>query len=192
VTTETTSRTVGAEAASLHQETDSSIETFRAAFRHHPGGVSVVTAEAGHHRAAFTATSVTSVSLTPPMLAFSLARSSSSDPTMRAADTAVVHLLTADDLALARLCATSGVDRFADTSQWSRLPTGEPYFHCAGAWIRGKITGRMEAGGSTIVVLEALEVGLPAGSHGLGQPLVYHDRSWHRLDMASRLSVQPD
>jgi hypothetical protein len=53
---------------------------------------------------------------------------SSSTATLRAAQTAVVHLLTVDELELAKLCSTSGVDRFASRSSWSRLPTGEPHY----------------------------------------------------------------
>lgn len=164
-----------------------SAETFRAAFRNHPGGVTVITADAGAGPAGLTATSVTSVSLDPPMLAFSLSRTSSSTPTIRAADTVIVHLLAADDLAIARLCSTSGIDRFADTSLWSRLPTGEPYFHGASRWIRGRIVHRMSAGDSTIVVVEALDICLPLDAEALSEPLVYHNRSWHRLGHASRL-----
>lgn len=164
-----------------------SAETFRAAFRNHPGGVTVITADAGAGPAGLTATSVTSVSLDPPMLAFSLSSASSSAPTIQAADTAVVHLLGADELSIARLCSTSGIDRFADTSLWSRLPTGEPYFLGATRWIRGRIVHRISAGDSTIVILEALDVCLPGDAESLSEPLVYHNRSWHRLGHASRL-----
>jgi flavin reductase (DIM6/NTAB) family NADH-FMN oxidoreductase RutF len=164
-----------------------SAETFKAAFRNHPGGVTVITADAGGGPAGLTATSVTSVSLDPPMLTFSLSSTSSSTPTIRAADTAVIHLLTADDLAIARLCSTSGIDRFADTSLWSRLPTGEPYFHAASRWIRGKIVHRMSAGDSTILVVEALDISLPPEGESPSDPLVYHNRNWHRLGHASRL-----
>ncbi len=63
---------------------------------------------------ALTATSVASVSADPPMLMFSVSDASSSSPTVAAADTVVVHLLAAEQLHLAKLGATSGIDRFAD------------------------------------------------------------------------------
>jgi flavin reductase (DIM6/NTAB) family NADH-FMN oxidoreductase RutF len=71
---------------------------------------------------------VSSVSADPPLLTFSISALSSASTTLQRADTVVVHLLDADDLDLARLGATSGVDRFADRAAWSRLATGEPVF----------------------------------------------------------------
>jgi flavin reductase (DIM6/NTAB) family NADH-FMN oxidoreductase RutF len=100
----------------------------------------------------------------------------------------VVHLLSADQVDIAKLCATSGIDRFADTSLWSRLETGEPYFVQASSWIRGRIINSMAAGGSSIVAIEALEAS-PALSLDTapGSPLVYHNRSWHALGDASQI-----
>lgn len=167
-------------------------EEFKAAFRNHPAGVAVITADAGDGPVALTATSVFSVSVAPPLLVFSVSELSSSTPTIRKADTVVVHLLGAAQLDIAKLGATSGIDRFADTSIWTRLPTGEPYFPAAHAWIRGRVVNKMEAGGSTVVAVQALETHAPpAGDHSAdaveAEPLVYHNRTWHRLGAHSKL-----
>ncbi|MET3768725.1 flavin reductase (DIM6/NTAB) family NADH-FMN oxidoreductase RutF [Marisediminicola sp. UYEF4] len=167
-------------------------EEFKAAFRTHPAGVALITADAGDGPVALTATSVFSVSAEPPLLVFSLSALSSSTPTLMRADTVVVHLLTAAQLDLALLGATSGVDRFADTSIWSRLPTGEPYFTAAPVWIRGRVVDRMEAGGSTVLAVEALEArtperGSPEADAERLRPLVYHNRTWHVLSEDSKL-----
>ncbi|AJM78368.1 flavin oxidoreductase [Rathayibacter toxicus] len=160
---------------------------FKRAFRHHPAGVALITADPGTGPVALTATSVSSVSAEPPLLVFSLSSASSSAPDLQAAETLVVHLLGAEQLGLARLGAAKGVDRFADTSLWSRLPTGEPYFLAATVWIRGTIINRMAAGSSTIVAVHALEAQIPDHSESAA-PLVYHNRTWHRLGEHSRLS----
>jgi flavin reductase (DIM6/NTAB) family NADH-FMN oxidoreductase RutF len=162
-------------------------DAFVAAFRHHPSGVAVITADIGHGPVALTATSVSSVSVSPPVLVFSLSARSSSTPTIRSAETAVVHLLSADTLHLARLCATSGVDRFADRSAWSHLPTGEPRYKAAPVWIRGKLAGEMRIGDSSVIALEALEITFSSSDEAGYDPLVYHNRTWHRLDERSRL-----
>jgi flavin reductase (DIM6/NTAB) family NADH-FMN oxidoreductase RutF len=167
-------------------------EEFKAAFRNHPAGVAVITADAGEGPVALTATSVFSVSAEPPLLVFSISELSSSTPTIRKADTVVVHLLGADQLAIAKLGATSGIDRFADTSIWERLPTGEPYFPSAHAWIRGRVVNKMEAGGSTVVAVQALQThapaaGDPSADAAEAQPLVYHNRTWHRLGEHSKI-----
>ncbi len=167
-------------------------DEFKAAFRNHPAGVALITAQTDGRPAALTASSVFSVSVEPPLLVFAVSEFSSSAPTIRSADTVVVHLLGADQLDLALLGATSGVDRFADHSRWNRLPTGEPYFPGAPAWIRGRIVSEIEAGGSTVIVVQALQTSAaPAGdvtAHAAAtRPLVYHNRTWHRLDESSKI-----
>jgi len=158
---------------------------FKLAFRNHAAGVAVVTADAGDGPVGLTVSSVFSVSAEPPLLVFSISSDSSSAPTIDRAETLVVHLLGARQLDIARLCATSGVDRFADTSIWSRLPTGEPHFPDVPVWIRGRVINRMEAGSSTVIAIHALEAVRADGPST--NPLVYHDRTWHELGDASRL-----
>lgn len=163
-----------------------SAEEFKDAFRGHPGGVSVITADAGCGPVALTATSVSSVSADPPLLMFSVSDQSSSTPTIRAAETVVVHLLSAGEIDIAKLGATSGIDRFADTTIWSRLPTGEPHFPAARAWIRGRVVAKMDAGSSTVIAVEALEIKTSSAEMPCA-PLVYHDRTWHGLGAGSRI-----
>lgn len=160
-------------------------EAFKAAFREHPGGVSVITADAGNGPVALTATSVASVSVDPPLLVFSVSALSSSAPTLTTAETVVVHLIDADHLPLAQLGATSGVDRFAETDAWTRLVTGEPVFHGVPRWIRARVVNRFESGGSTVIVAHALQVNVPETHSGRG--LVYHNREWHHLGEHSRI-----
>jgi flavin reductase (DIM6/NTAB) family NADH-FMN oxidoreductase RutF len=159
---------------------------FKLAFRNHAAGVAVITADAGDGPVGLTATSVFSVSAEPPLLVFSIASTSSSAPTIREADTLIVHLLGAAQLDIARLCATSGIDRFADRSIWDRLVTGEPYFPSAHAWIRGRVIDRMEAGSSTVIAVHALQAKLPVDA-GDAAPLVYHNRRYHSLGDHSAL-----
>jgi flavin reductase (DIM6/NTAB) family NADH-FMN oxidoreductase RutF len=164
-------------------------DEFKRAFRNHPAGVAVITADAGDGPVGLTATSVFSVSAEPPLLVFSISSQSSSAPTIKAADTVIVHLLGSDQLDIAKLCATSGIDRFADTAIWDRLITGEPYFPSAHAWIRGKVIERMEAGSSTVVAVHALQAKAPEHDESSNpSPLVYHNRVWHRLGEHSRIT----
>ncbi len=157
---------------------------FKLAFRNHPAGVAVITADAGDGPVGLTATSVFSVSAEPALLVFSISGQSSSAPTIQKADTVVVHLLGADQLDVAKLFATSGVDRFADRSSWDRLITGEPYLPGAPVWIRGRVINRMKAGGSTVVAVHALQADISGADVA---PLVYHNRTWHRIGEHSRL-----
>lgn len=160
-------------------------EAFKLAFRNHAAGVAVITADAGDGPVGLTATSVFSVSAEPPLLVFSIADRASAAPTITRAETLIVHLLGADQLGLARLCSTSGIDRFADRTLWDRLLTGEPYFPSAPVWIRGRVVNRMAAGASTVVAVHALQARLPPDGDA-GSPLVYHDRTYHALGEHSR------
>lgn len=162
-----------------------SSDDFKLAFRNHAAGVAVITADAGDGPVGLTATSVFSVSAEPPLLIFSVSSASSSAPTIRRAETVIVHLLGAEQIGIARLCATSGIDRFADRTIWDRLLTGEPYFPSAHAWIRGRVVNRMEAGTSTVIAVHALQAKLPEDA-GDAAPLVYHNRTYHALGEHSR------
>lgn len=158
-------------------------EHFKSAFRRHPGGVAVITADCGQGPVGLTATSVTSLSASPPQLIFTVTDASSSAPTIGKSDSVVVHLLDAEDLSLAQLCATSGIDRFADTTLWDRLPTGEPYFPSAADILRVHCTQRIRTTGSTIVVADVVEVRRRHSQIAAGDAarLVYQDRTWHSV-----------
>ncbi|MER5520862.1 flavin reductase family protein [Streptomyces sp. NPDC002763] len=168
-----------------------SADGFREAFRNHAGGVAVVTADAGRGPVALTATSVISVSATPPLLVFSVSALSSATPTILESSSLVVHLLGAGQVDLARLCATSGADRFADTAAWTRLPTGEPHFVAAPVSIRGAIAATFAAGASTLVVVNATHAHYAPTNDALSdalRPLVYHNRTWHQLSELPELA----
>jgi flavin reductase (DIM6/NTAB) family NADH-FMN oxidoreductase RutF len=116
---------------------------------------------------------------------------SSSTSTILESSSVVVPLRGAGQVDLARLCATSGADRFADTTSWTRLPTGEPHFVAAPVSIRGRIAATCAAGASTLVVVNATHAhhaptAADARSDALG-PLVYHNRTWHQLSELSQL-----
>lgn len=164
-------------------------DTFKAIFRGHPGGVAVITAYGDDGPVALTASSVSSVSVDPPLLIFSVSDQSSAAPVITAASSIVVHLLDADDIDIARLGATSGVDRFADTSSWARLATGEPVYTGARAWVRCAVVSRMDAGSSTVIAAHALQANLERDIEpgAPGDALVYHNRGWHRLGEHSLL-----
>lgn len=165
-------------------------DNFKAAFRNHPAGVAVITAYSADGPVGLTASSVISVSANPPMLVFSLSAYSKASPAIRNAETILIHLMRADQLELAKTFATGGIDRFADTSTWSRLATGEPILYGADTWLRGEILNSIDAGDSTVVVVKVLEVGVPdetESEKNRTPPLVYHNRAWHSLSEASEV-----
>lgn len=161
-------------------------QAFREAFRCHPAGVAVITADPGDQPVAMTVSSLISVSAEPPTVAFSLSSRSGSTAAVLAAGGIVIHLLRYDDLALAQLGATPGADRFGPGVAWQRLPTGEPRYGGVATWFRGRIIGSLPAEGATVVVAELLE---GVAGHAPDAPelesLIYLDRRWHRLREAA-------
>ncbi|WP_353713621.1 flavin reductase family protein [Arthrobacter sp. K5] len=163
-------------------------DEFKFAFRGHPAGVGIVTADNGHGPVALTVSSLFSVGLEPPTLVFSASALSSATPTILNAETVVVHLVGADQVDLAKLGATSGVNRFGDNVEWDRLPTGEPYYPAAASWLRGRVKQIVPAGGSNLVVVEALEAKPQNSAEAMDlSPLVYHNRSWHTIGDHSKM-----
>ena len=159
-----------------------SSDAFRSVFRRHPSGVAVVALTDDGGPVGFTATSVISVSADPPILAFSVAASSSSRPALSRARSLTVSFLAADQVDVSARFATSGIDRFAGVA-WSQLPTGEPVLSDVPSWVRGEIIEQTPVGSSFLVSVLVLEShqGEPV------PPLVYHDRSYHRVDDDSAL-----
>lgn len=156
-------------------------DEFKAVFRHHPSGVAVITADDGTGPVAMTVSSVSSVSAEPPLLVFSASSTSSAAPTIRNAEAVVVHLISADQIELARLASTSHVDRFGPGVRWDRLATGEPYYPDARCWIRGRAVNRLPAGTAMIHVVEALQAKVPEEGMSDVRPVIYHDQTWHVL-----------
>lgn len=166
-----------------------SADDFKAVFRGHPGGVALITADAGAGPVALTATSVASVNIDPPLLMFSVTTISSATSVIVKSDTVVVHLLDVDDIPLAQRGATKGIDRFGDASLWQKLPTGETAFTGARAWVRCRVINQMDASGSTVIAAEALQVSINRQVGDDSTPLAYVNREWHRLDATSRIDA---
>ncbi len=159
-----------------------SSEAFRSIFRRHPAGVAVVALREGDRPVGFTATSVISVSADPPLLAFSVADTSSSWQALTGATSLTVSFLGAEQVDVSARFATRGVDRFAGVA-WHWLPTGEPVLDDVPAWVRGGVVERLAVGSSVLVVVRVEE----SAQGGPEAPLVYHDRAYHSLDEGSAL-----
>lgn len=156
-------------------------EAFLAAFRHHPSGVAIITAEAGEGPVALTVSSLISISATPPMVAFSLSASSSSARAIERAASVVIHFVRRADMQLARLCATSGSDRFASEVRWTRLDSGEPYYPQVDLWFRAELRDRLETPSACLVTAELTSVSPGAHATRQADALVYSNRAWHGL-----------
>lgn len=98
----------------------------RSALRPHAAGVVVATASGPDGPVGLTLTSFAVASLSPPIVSFFLGRRSSTVSVFLDAVWYGVHVLSAEQLALAVRFATPGADRFGPPTEWSSGPTGVP------------------------------------------------------------------
>ena len=155
----------------------------RALFRRWPAGVSVVVAESGGRKAGLTVSSLVSVSLTPPLVSISLARSASLFEVLDEAEDWGVSILGRDQEGLAQHFARS----VPPIVQWDGIAVrdDDPRL-LAGAvgWIVARTVDRHPAGDHVIFVaaVESLEPGPGQGGARLRRP-----RGTWRCDRRGRL-----
>ncbi|NNC11804.1 flavin reductase [Planctomonas sp. JC2975] len=150
---------------------------FKEAFRLHPAGIALITATTEEGPVGLTASSVASVGIDPPSLAFSVTRATGSAGGILSAPTHLVHLLDAQHVDLARVFAVSGTERFTAEQGWSYLPTGEPHLAEARVALRCRILQQTSVGSSVLVLAEVLDIHV--GERG--ESVAYVDREFRRL-----------
>jgi flavin reductase (DIM6/NTAB) family NADH-FMN oxidoreductase RutF len=144
--------------------------------RRFPAPVAVVTTHVDDERYGFTAGSLVSVSLEPPLVAVSVGRGSSSHEPMRRAGGFSVSLLSEGQAEVARHFARSGVPPVV-LWQGATVHDGRrgPLVADAVAWLECRTWAEYDAGDHTLFVGEV-------ESHELGRAargLVYRDSTYH-------------
>lgn len=143
---------------------------FRSALGMFATGVTIVTARSAAGVAVgLTANSFNSVSLAPPLVLWSLSHASSSMAAFMQGTHYAIHVLAADQQALAMQFASRGTDRFAGV-QFTEGVNGAPVIAGAAAVFECFSRSRHVEGDHTIFVGE-----VEACSHREGaRPLLYH------------------
>lgn len=149
----------------------------RRTLRQHASGVTVITVTGP---TGFTATSFSSVSLDPPLVSFCLGLRASALPAVHAANRFAVHVLGGGDVALARVFAQSGIDRFAGVS-WRAEEDGLPLLAGVPAWLAARVTLRQRIGDHLLVVGEVEQ----GGGDCRGPALVHYDGRFVPLGKSS-------
>ena len=150
------------------------IQRFKDAFRLHPAGVALVAGNTPEGPVGLTLSSIASVSADPPVLSFSVTRSTGSAGGILEAGTFVVHMLTDKQAQLALDFARTGAPRFTEAQGWGTLPTGEPYLPSASMALRCTIRETLPVGPSVLILANVMDT--YAGE--TADPLVYRDRTF--------------
>ena len=148
--------------------------------RVYPQGVTVVTTSTEDGPRGLTVSSFTSVSLEPPLVLFSIAKSSALHELFHRAEAFAVNFLADDQKSVSDRFAgrTKLKDRFVGIS-FSRGETGSPIIAGVRAVIECKRREIFEGGDHTIFVLEVIS----AVSFSSKRPLVYYSQQYTTTEL---------
>lgn len=149
----------------------------RRVFGAFPSGITAVAALVDGVPAGLAASSFTSVSLEPPLVAVCVAHTSTTWPLLRTAERLGVSVLAAEQERAGRQLAARGTDRFADLA-WRATVDGAVLLEGASAWLDCSINQEVRAGDHDIVVLRVHDLD---GDHDV-RPLVFHASQFRRLE----------
>ncbi|WP_328315161.1 flavin reductase family protein [Streptomyces sp. NBC_00442] len=144
---------------------------FRRVLGQFASGVTVITAEDPGGPTGFACQSFASLSLDPPLVAFMVARTSTTWPRIAQAGVFCVNILGAEQGSLCRGFAVSGADKFAGVAHRPAPATGSPLLDGVAAWVDCRVHA-VHTGGDHLIVVGRVE-GLGEGGEGVG-PLLFH------------------
>lgn len=135
-------------------------------------GVTIITAAVpGEGPAGFACQSFASLSLDPPLVAFMVARTSTTWPRIARAGVFCVNVLSANQDELCRAFAVSGADKYAGVGHSAAPVSGSPRLDGAAAWIDCAIHAVHTGGDHLIVVGRVTALGTHAEDR---TPLLFH------------------
>jgi flavin reductase (DIM6/NTAB) family NADH-FMN oxidoreductase RutF len=161
-------------------------ESFKEAFRALVSGVSVVSFDVGPHVHGFTATSLTSVSMNPPLALFCIDRNAASHAHMRVGKRIGFSFLAADQAPIAGAFATHTPPQGYGDLGIVRLD-GAPAVAGAVAMVAASIRALHPSGDSTVCIC-ALTA---AQTVPVRPPLLYSARQYRRLSNQLLEPVKP-
>ncbi|QYJ04915.1 flavin reductase family protein [Nocardioides panacisoli] len=144
-------------------------------------GITVVTTMSGEEPIGMTLQSFCSVSLEPPLVLFSPAKTSRAWPLMQRSGRLAINVLAADQQDVSNQMATRGIDKF-DGITWQPGPvTGSPLIDGVLAHLDCTIHAVHEAGDHYVVLarVEHLAAGADAGTDA---PLLYFQGGYRTTD----------
>lgn len=156
-------------------------ENFRKVMAHYPTGIVAVTSIVDEEPVAMIVGSFTSVSLTPPLVAFIAGHGSGSYQKLKTADRFVINVLAAEQKAVCRsLSSKSVVDRWAGI-EWTPSSFGHPLIEDCVAHVECKTFAVHTAGDHDIVIGEVERM----AKREDGQPLVFFGGGFHSIELNS-------
>lgn len=162
------------------------VREFRSALGQFATGVTIVTTfDADRRPTGVTASSFNSVSLDPPLVLWSLAKSAQSLNAFRESGSFAVHVLATDQQAMSNRFARSGEDKFADM-EFHTTPQGVPLFDNCAARFVCKTASQYEGGDHIILVGEVTDF-----ETSDREPLLFHSGDYKEARVTADV-VEPE
>lgn len=143
--------------------------SFRTAVGYFASGITIITSCFEGEPLGFTCQSFYSVSMSPPLVSFSVMKSSASYPKIRQAGRFAVNILSEDQESLSNQFALRGTEKWQGVD-WQASPLGNPLISGNLHWIDCEIQSEYEAGDHIIVLGKVNSLNLNAPD---SQPLLY-------------------
>ncbi|GAA4776215.1 MULTISPECIES: flavin reductase family protein [Microbacterium] len=159
---------------------------FRDALGHYASGITIVTGHDGAEPIGFTCQSFYSVSVDPPLVSFSVMKTSTTWPRIRETGRFAVNVLESEQIGVSSQFARKGTDKWAGID-WNAAASGDPVIASTLMWVDAELWAEYDAGDHWIVVGRVVELS-PEDWHGEGTPLLYFKgeyRHLHREDESS-------
>jgi len=144
--------------------------SFREALGHYASGITVITSHVDDEPVGFTCQSFYSVSVSPPLVSFSVMRSSASYPKIRQAGRFAVNILSGEQVGISNRFARRGTDKWQGVD-WQASPLGNPILGGSLHWLDCEVHAEHVAGDHLIVIGEVKALSLQEAASA--QPLLY-------------------
>ncbi|MEX5271888.1 flavin reductase family protein [Kocuria sabuli] len=151
---------------------------FRSTVGHYASGITIITGHDDQGPIGFTCQSFYSVSVDPPLVSFSVMKTSTTYPRIRDTGTFTVNILSREQEAVSNQFARRGTDKWAHI-QWSRTEQGNPILDRSLAWLDCTIWAEHDAGDHLIVLGCVIELGTSPGERP--DPLLYFQGRYRSL-----------
>ena len=151
---------------------------FREALGHYASGITVITSHIDGEPVGFTCQSFHSVSMSPPLVSFSVMSGSASYPKIRQAGRFAVNILSDEQVGISNQFARRGTDKWLGI-EWQESPLGNPIIPGSLHWLDCKIVAEHAAGDHLIVIGEVKALNLQETA--ATQPLLYYKGQYCNL-----------
>ena len=151
---------------------------FRDAMGAFASGVTIITTHGADGPVGFTCQSFTSVSIDPPLVSFSIARTSRSLVSVRDHGRVVINFLSREQQHLSGQFARSGTDKWQGVSWYPSRSNGAPTLDGATGWVAGEIEREADAGDHLILLVRVTGISTDPDR----APLLFYRGAYRELE----------